>query len=111
MEFERNVPPQDVGIDPMTRLAASTRQLTITPLHQEIYADTTSDEQLVLNHALQPAIQNIPTDIEETIAPTPQTNVQPTRATHLPIFIVVLCCGLCLGVSSIIVAVYRMINT
>lgn len=51
------------------RMAASTRQVTIDPMHDDVAPDDLPDEQIATRHILQPAIGNIPTDSEHTLAP------------------------------------------
>lgn len=49
------------------RLAATTKQVTIDPVHEDVAPDDLPDEQIATQHILQPAIANIPTDSEHTL--------------------------------------------
>jgi hypothetical protein len=67
MEFE---PEQQTSsdIDEATRLAASTRVLTLAPVHDDITPEDEPEELVANQHIIQPPIANIPTDAEVTLA-------------------------------------------
>ena len=67
MEFESGkANDQFNGITDAQRLEASTRQITLEPLHDDVAADDLPDEVIATQHLVQPAIANIPIDTELT---------------------------------------------
>ena len=54
------------GVTDAERLEASTRQVFIAPIHDDVIADDLPDEVIVTRHLVQPPIGNIPTDSELT---------------------------------------------
>jgi hypothetical protein len=74
MESEGQLQTNDV--DDATRLAASARTLTLTPISDNVVPDDEPDDLVVARHVLAPPIANIPSD-EETTAPIAvQTSVE-----------------------------------
>jgi hypothetical protein len=65
MEFEQNKQP-DTGIDDMTRLAATTRQLTISPIHESIAAEQ------IDKPTTDTTVGTIPSETEATLALSPE---------------------------------------
>ena len=74
MEFEQNKQPAGAGIDDMTRLAASTRQLTISPIHDTIAAEP------VATPVSETTMGSIPGETETTLALTPEEQREHTIA-------------------------------
>ncbi|NCU37694.1 hypothetical protein EOL96_01350 [Candidatus Saccharibacteria bacterium] len=58
--------PRNSDIDDATRLAASMRQLTVDPVHDDVAPDDLPDDQIAAQHLLRPAIGNIAVDSELT---------------------------------------------
>lgn len=54
-------------IDAATRLAAATRQLTLSPVHANVIPDDIPDELLANQRIMQGPIANIPIDAEVTL--------------------------------------------
>lgn len=68
MEFETNTPSPDSEIDSEQRTAAMTRQLTVSPIHEDVVPDDLADAEISGGHAAEPALANLPTDMEATVA-------------------------------------------
>jgi hypothetical protein len=66
---------QSNGVDDATRLAASARTLTITPLNETVVADDEPDDLIAARHILSPPIANIPSDEEATTPTTVQATI------------------------------------
>lgn len=67
MEFGTAPQPQgSPDIDNATRMAASARMHTVTPAHTDVAPDEYSDEQIVTQHMVQPAVANAANDTEYT---------------------------------------------
>ena len=67
MELEQTTTPSGT-IDEATRLAASNRQLTLNPMHDDVIAEDEPDDLIASKHILEPPIANITTDTEATVA-------------------------------------------
>ena len=78
MEFEQNTPSSD-QIDESTRLAASNRQLTIAPMHDDVTPEDEPDDLVAARHILGSPIGNIETDSEATV---PISVVKQEKANH-----------------------------
>lgn len=63
MEFETNTKQ---SIDDAARLAAEMRQLTITPLHDNVAPEEEPESIRVAQHLSEPAIPNTLNDTEDT---------------------------------------------
>ena len=70
MEFENNQVTQD---DSMDRMAAMSRNKTITPINDVVVPDERSDNQVVVSHETSGAIANVDTDTESTLKDSPAT--------------------------------------
>lgn len=67
METETQQTQNSFSDEEMTaRLAAETKQLTITPISSSIQIEGISDEQIVAQHMSGPALANTSTDTEAT---------------------------------------------
>lgn len=65
MEFGSSPQPQgSPDIDDATRLEASTRQRVILPSHDSVAPEDLSDEQIITQHLVQPAVANASNDTE-----------------------------------------------
>jgi len=67
MELERATSPTGT-VDEATRLAASNRQFTLNPVHDDVIPEDEPDDLVASKHILEPPIANITTDTETTIA-------------------------------------------
>ncbi len=63
------------GVTDAERLEASTRQVFIAPVHDDVVADDLPDEVIVTRHLVQPPIGNIPTDSELTTSSSAQQHI------------------------------------
>jgi hypothetical protein len=65
MDFSPRRPLQDITDDPEHR-AASARPKFVSPMHEGVAPDELPDTLVAAQHALAPAIANLPTDSEST---------------------------------------------
>ena len=73
MEFETQRPDEQLSdVTEAARLEASTRQITLDPVHDDVVADDLPDEVIATQHLVQPAIGNISIDTELTASHTGQ---------------------------------------
>jgi|GEM_PF-4249568 len=67
MEFGSAPQPQgSPDIDDATRMAASTRLRTLQPTHDAVTPDDLSDDEIITQHMMQPAVANAANDTEYT---------------------------------------------
>lgn len=81
MEFETSNKGQQPGeITDEVRLAASSKRVTLSPLHTEVVPDEPADELTASHHVQEPPIGNIAIDQEST-NPASLANTQPSTDT------------------------------
>ena len=102
MEFETKKTDPATGISEIDRLTASTKQVTLTPIHTDVNADDMSDEYVVNQHILESPMANLETDTEVTAAYCPPEPVKATSHTSL----IVIVCGVVLALLAGGVAAY-----
>jgi hypothetical protein len=72
--------PKSPAVSAHDRELASSKSITITPLHTEVVPDTPDSFELTAGRAKESFIANAPNDIEETAAPEPPaTPILPTK--------------------------------
>jgi hypothetical protein len=81
MEFETNTPINDDQ-----RRLAEAKRLSLEPLDPSLHPDEVSEDYTVAKHLREPAIANVPNDVEQNTAavqPTPSL-VSPTATKKAP---------------------------
>jgi len=88
MEFDSNKSgDKSPDISDETRMEASTRQKSVTPIHDDVIADDLPDEIIANQHIVQGPLANAANDSEATVG-GPGSAIAPERHHH---FILVLC--------------------
>lgn len=67
MELEQTTLPSD-SVDEATRIAAGNRQLTMTPVHDDVLPEDEPDDLVAARHIIGAPIGNIESDTETTVA-------------------------------------------
>lgn len=88
MEFDSNTSgDKSPDISDETRMAASTRQKSVDPIHEDVVADDLPDELIANQHIIQGPLANAANDSEATVGKSGNT----PSAEHHHHFILVLC--------------------
>lgn len=116
MEFEtENKGQQSDNVTDEARLAASSKRVTLSPLHAEIVPDSPAEEAAASHHVLEPPIGNIPSDQESTdaaslatVSPAEPVTVAapapvPQKSKALPVLLGVGVVALVAGIIAVIV--------
>lgn len=98
MEFETDKTSQ--AIDDATRLAASTRSLTLTPLNETIASEDESDDLIATRNVLGGPIANIPSDAEVTTPLTQQQIVIEKKNHHTALAISLTVVGILIAATA-----------
>lgn len=105
MEFETNAPQYSDAVSDETRLSATTRKVTLAPIHDEVSPEKTTEEEIANYHA-EPNIANAPNDTEITVSD--QSTPATARRTHRTALAAGISTGLLLTVMTVLLVLHRL---
>ena len=82
MEFDQNKQEVVADVPEAVRMAASTRNLTITPLSTDIVPEDEPDDIIAARHIIGSPIANVPSDAETTVLDKPTILTQQQKHVH-----------------------------